>query len=79
MRVENKAMSDRQWSEFIFKMILNSQEGSGLTIKEKAGRKPKLNLQIITVIDLRLNHQCLMTVSKVSEYTIITNIIIHYN
>ena len=72
MRVENKAMSDRQWSEFIFKMILNGQEGSGLAIKEEAGRKPKLNLQIITVIDLRLNHQCLMKVGNISEYTIIT-------
>ncbi len=42
MRVENQAMSDRQWSEFIFKMILNGQEGSGLTIKEKAGKKTKI-------------------------------------
>lgn len=42
MRVENKAMSDRQWSEFIFKMILNGQEGSGLAIKEEAGKMTKI-------------------------------------
>lgn len=35
-------MNDRQWSEFIFKMILNGQEGSGLTIKEEAGKMTKI-------------------------------------
>jgi hypothetical protein len=42
MEVENKAMSDRQWSEFIFKMILNGQEGSGLNIEEEAEKISKI-------------------------------------